>query len=81
MSALLIVIDKGSRLEKAAETMIKNKVRHLAVSDSNNQIIGIISSKDLIRLSIDKLESICNTTPQLLKALYWEEEPIEELGF
>jgi signal-transduction protein with cAMP-binding, CBS, and nucleotidyltransferase domain len=81
MSAPLIAIDKGSGLEKAAEIMIKNKVRHLAVSDSNNQIIGIISSRDLIRLFIDKLEAIGNTTPQLLKALYWEEEPIEEPGF
>jgi signal-transduction protein with cAMP-binding, CBS, and nucleotidyltransferase domain len=81
MSSPLIVIDKGLGLEKAAGTMIKNKVRHLAVSYSNNQIIGIISSRDLIRLFIDKLESIGNTTPQLLKALYWEEEPMEGLGF
>jgi signal-transduction protein with cAMP-binding, CBS, and nucleotidyltransferase domain len=79
MSAPLIAIDKGSGLEKAAETMIKNKVRHLAVRDSNNQIIGIISSRDLIRLLIHKLESIGNNIPTLVKALYWQEEPIQEL--
>ena len=59
MSAPLIDIDKDSAVEKAAEIMIKNKVRHLGVRDSssNHQIIGIISSRDLIRLLIHKLES------------------------
>jgi signal-transduction protein with cAMP-binding, CBS, and nucleotidyltransferase domain len=59
MSAPLIAIDKDSAVEKAAEIMIKNKVRHLGVRDSssNHQIIGIISSRDLIRLLIHKLES------------------------
>ena len=62
--------------------MIKNKVRHLGVRDSNNnsQIIGIVSLRDLIRLLIHKLESIDNDVPPLVKALYWQEEPIEELN-
>jgi CBS domain-containing protein len=58
MSAPLIAIDKDSAVEKAAEIMIKNKVRHLGVRDSSNhQIIGMISSRDLIRLFIYKLDS------------------------
>ena len=58
MSAPLIPIDKDSEVEKAAEIMIKNKVRHLGVRDSSNhQIIGLISSRDLMRLLIHKLES------------------------
>ena len=58
MSAPLIPIDKDSEVEKAAEIMIKNKVGHLGIRDSSNhQIIGIISSRDLMRLLIHKLES------------------------
>src|SRR5918912_2965991 len=61
MSAPLITIDKNSTVEYAADIMIKNKVRHLGVtysSSSNNnhaQIIGIVSSRDLVRLFIHKL--------------------------
>jgi CBS domain-containing protein len=77
MSAPLIVIDKDSSVEKAAEIMIERKVRHLAVEDNNHKIIGIISSTDLTRFLIDKLEANDNISP-LLKALYWQEEPIEE---
>src|SRR5919202_1731615 len=53
MSAPLITIDKNSTVENAAYIMIKNKVRHLVVSGSskhNTQIIGIVSSRDLVRL-------------------------------
>ena len=64
--------------------MIKNKVRQFGVTDSsstnNSQIIGIISSRDLIRLLIHKLEYIDNDVPPLMQALYWQEEPMEELN-
>jgi CBS domain-containing protein len=47
MSAPLIAIDKDSAVEEAADIMIKNKIRHLGVRDSNSnnnsQIIGIVS--------------------------------------
>ncbi len=60
MSAPLITIEKNSTVEDSADIMIKNKVRYLGVSDSssskhNAQIIGIVSSRDLVRLFTDKL--------------------------
>ena len=85
MSAPLITIEKNSTVEDAADIMIKNKVRHLGVSDSsskhNAQIIGIVSSRDLVRLCIHKLgnnEKIL--TNQLISNYYWQEEPIEEIN-
>src|ERR687885_1296549 len=86
MSAPLITIDKNSTVEYAADIMIKNKVRHLGVtyssSSSNNaQIIGIVSSRDLVRLFIHKLgknEKVL--TNQLINNYYWQEEPVEEIN-
>jgi signal-transduction protein with cAMP-binding, CBS, and nucleotidyltransferase domain len=79
MSAPLITINKDLVVQEAARAMIKNKVRHLAVeNNSTHQIIGIISSTDLTRFLIDKLEMDSDSS-SLLKALYWQEEPLEEL--
>jgi CBS domain-containing protein len=84
MSAPLIAIYKDSAIEEAADLMIKNKVRHLGVTDSSNndaQIIGIISSRDLIRLFIHKLgQHEKMLTNQLIADYYWQEEPMEELN-
>jgi CBS domain-containing protein len=83
MSAPLISIDKDSAIEEAADTMIKNKVRHLGVTSSSNnnpQIIAMVSTRDLVRLLIHKLNSSDNHVPMLIKALYWQEEPLEELN-
>jgi len=77
MSSPLITINKNLLVEEAARIMIKNKVRHLAVEEVNDHhIIGLISSTDLIRFLMDKLEQESDTS-SLLKALYWEEEPLE----
>jgi signal-transduction protein with cAMP-binding, CBS, and nucleotidyltransferase domain len=79
MSSPLITINKNLVVEEAARIMIKNKVRHLAVEEVNDHhIIGLISSTDLIRFLMDKLE-LESDTSSLLKALYWEEEPLEEV--
>jgi CBS domain-containing protein len=87
MSAPLITIDKNSTVEDAADIMIKNKVRHLGVtyssssSNHNAQIIGIVSSRDLVRLFIHKLgknEKVL--TNQLINNYYWQEEPVEEIN-
>jgi signal-transduction protein with cAMP-binding, CBS, and nucleotidyltransferase domain len=79
MSSPLITINKNLLVEEAARIMIKNKVRHLAVEEVNDHhIIGLISSTDLIRFLTDKLE-LESDTSSLLKALYWEVEPLEEV--
>src|ERR687885_644174 len=92
MSKHLITIDADSSAFEAAkkmsDIMIKNKVRHLGVtysssssSNHNAQIIGIVSSRDLVRLFIHKLgknEKVL--TNQLINNYYWQEEPVEEIN-
>jgi len=84
MSAPLITIDKDSTSEHAANVMIKNKVRHLGVtasSENNPRIIGIISSRDIVRLylhTLGKHEKML--TNQLIDNYYWQEEPMEEIN-
>jgi CBS domain-containing protein len=84
MSAPLIAIYKDSVVEEAADIMIKNKVRHVGVTDSSNknpQIIGIVSSRDLVKLFIHKLgQHEKMLTNQLIADYYWQEEPMEELN-
>jgi CBS domain-containing protein len=48
MSFPLITIDADSEIEKAAEQMVENGIRHLAVTQ-NGQVIGMISMRDLLR--------------------------------
>lgn len=44
----LICIKNGATLKQAKEAMRENRVRHLPVVNSDNQIIGILSKHDLI---------------------------------
>ena len=77
MSTPLITIHKDLLVQEAARTMIKNKVRYLVVENkSNHQIIGIISTTDLTKFLIDRLE-LDSDTSSFLKDLYWLEDPIE----
>jgi signal-transduction protein with cAMP-binding, CBS, and nucleotidyltransferase domain len=79
MFSPLLTINKNLLVEEAARIMIKNRVRHLAVEEVNDHhIIGLVSSTDLTRFLMDKLE-LRSDTSSLLKALYWEEEPLEEI--
>jgi len=84
MSAPLITVDKDSTVEHAANTMIKNKVRHLGVTagnENNPEIIGIVSSRDIVRLYLHALEKHENMlTNQLIDNYYWQEEPMEEIN-
>lgn len=82
MSSPLITIDKASVIEEAAQVMLRNKVRHLGVTDDNgsDRIVGVVSSVDLTKLLINRLQSVDHDVPLLLRALYWQEEPSEELG-
>jgi CBS domain-containing protein len=83
MSSPLITVNKFLTVENAVQIMLKNKIRHLGVTDDNgnDRIIGIISSVDLIKLLMHNLQSIDHDVPPLLRALYWQEEPLEELNF
>ncbi|HZD33779.1 MAG TPA: CBS domain-containing protein [Nitrososphaeraceae archaeon] len=81
MSSPLITIGKASTIGDAAQIMLRNKLRHLGVTDDNgsDRIVGVISSVDLTKLLINRLQSVDHDVPLLLRALYWQEEPSEEL--
>ncbi|RTZ96757.1 MAG: signal transduction protein [Deltaproteobacteria bacterium] len=49
MSAPLITFPVDAPIFEACMAMIQQDIRHLAVHDSNNQVIGILSSRDIIR--------------------------------
>jgi len=55
MKTPLIVIDPYVDIEKAMQTMIKCNIRRLPVIE-NNELIGIITVKDILRLSPMLLE-------------------------
>ena len=79
MSSPLITIHKDLVVQEAARTMIKNKVRHLVIENKRTQnVVGIISSTDLIKFLIDRLE-LDSDSSSFLNDLYWLEEPAEEL--
>ena len=74
MSAPVATASKNSLVERAADLMIKNKIRHLAVEDNYGNIIGIITATDLARYLRRKLPS---TDPEILEAIYAYDEPSE----
>jgi signal-transduction protein with cAMP-binding, CBS, and nucleotidyltransferase domain len=72
MSAPVATVSSNSLIEKAADLMIKDKVRHLIVENSYGDIIGVITTTDLARYLRGTLPS---TDPQILEAIYAYDEP------
>lgn len=77
MSTPLVAVDKDSPIERAAEAMTKNGIRHLAVEDGN-KIIGMITTTDLSRYVKEKLLDKEHISRPVLEVLYPSEEPSEE---
>ncbi len=77
MSSPIITINKDLLVKEAAITMIKNRMRHIAVENNAHEIIGMVSSTDLTKFLIEGLEDSSDNL-SLLRSLYWQEEPIEE---
>ena len=76
MSSPLASIPKQSSVEELAESMIKKRVRHLAVSD-NDEIVGIASVSDIARYLKQKLTS--KEAESLLEAISPTDEERERL--
>lgn len=72
MSAPVATVNKDSLVERAADLMVKNKIRHLALEDDYGNIIGVITATDLARYLRRKLPP---TDPEILEAIYAYEEP------
>ena len=77
MSTPLGSVDKNSTIERAAEAMARNAIRHLAVEDGN-KIIGMITTTDLSRYVKEKLLDKERVSRPILEVLYPSEEPSEE---
>jgi CBS domain-containing protein len=77
MSTPLISIEQKSPIERAAEAMAKNGIRHLAVED-RGKLIGMITTTDLSRYVKEELLAEERISHSVLEVLYPSEEPSEE---
>jgi homoserine O-acetyltransferase len=61
MSQFVAKIRKNSSIEEAAKSMIKDKITHIPVVNSEDKLIGIVTAWDIskaVALKYDKLEDI-----------------------
>ena len=72
MSAPIATASKSSLVERAADLMVRNKIRHLAVEDNYGNITGVITATDLAHYLRRKLPP---TDPEILEAIYAYDEP------
>lgn len=77
MSTPLAYVDQDSPIERAAEVMSKNGIRHLAV-EAGNKITGMITTTDLSRYVKEKMLDTKRISHSVLEVLYPSEEPSEE---
>jgi CBS domain-containing protein len=57
MSSPVLSITKDAMVEEAARLMIRQRVRHLLVVNSRQEVVGIITATDLARYLKQKLAS------------------------
>jgi signal-transduction protein with cAMP-binding, CBS, and nucleotidyltransferase domain len=79
MSSPLITISKNSTINDATKLMVEKKIKHLAIHE-NNDIIGIITTYDLIKFLRNKIKSM-DLDSNLLDAISMADIPLEEGGF
>lgn len=79
MSSPLITISKNSTINDATKLMVEKKIKHLAIYE-NNDIIGIVTTSDLISFLRNKIKSI-DLDSNLLDAISMADIPLEEGGF
>ena len=79
MSSPLITISKNSTINDATKLMVEKKIKHLAIHE-NNDIIGILTTYDLINVLRNKIKSM-DLDSNLLDAISMADIPLEEGGF
>ncbi len=79
MSSPLITINKNSTLSDATKLMVEKRIRHLAIKE-NNDIIGIVSTSDLINVLKNRIKNV-DLDSNLLNALSMTDIPLEAGGF
>lgn len=84
MSRPIVSISRAASVEEAAESMVKNRVRHLVVRESpdkgvgEGEIVGIMSASDIARYLKQKLVSR-EAESRLMEAIYPTETEGERL--
>ena len=78
MSAPVATVDEGASMEEAAEEMVKNRVRHLAVRDGSKALVGMVTATDFA-WHLSRKAAGGARTMTILDALYSAEEPGEEI--
>ena len=79
MSSPLITINKDSSVNAATKMMVEKRIRHLAIKE-NNDIVGIVTTSDLINVLKNRIKSM-DLDSNLLDAISMTEIPLEEGGF
>ncbi|MDF2738277.1 MAG: hypothetical protein K0S93_2137 [Nitrososphaeraceae archaeon] len=79
MSSPLISISKNSSINDATKLMVEKKIKHLAIHE-NNDVIGIVTTYDLINVLRNKMKSM-DLDSNLLDAISMADIPLEEGGF
>ena len=79
MSSPLITISKNSSINDATKLMVEKKIKHLAIHE-NNDVIGIVTTYDLINVLRNKMKSM-DLDSNLLDAISMTDIPLEEGGF
>ena len=79
MSSPLITISKNSSINDATKLMVEKKIKHLAIHE-NNDVIGIVTTYDLINVLRNKMKSM-DLDSNLLDAISMADIPLEEGGF
>ena len=53
----LITADRSTTVEKVAKIMLKNGIRKIPIVDQNNDLVGIITTTDLVMFLLPKIKS------------------------
>jgi CBS domain-containing protein len=79
MSSPLLTITKNTTIKDATKFMLEKRIRHLAVSDGN-EILGIITTRDLINDMKSKIKQEMNIDYNIFDMMTMTDIPLEEGG-
>ncbi|MFB5598714.1 MAG: cyclic nucleotide-binding/CBS domain-containing protein [Nitrososphaeraceae archaeon] len=80
MSSPLLTISKETTIKEATKFMLEKRIRHIAISDGE-EILGIITTRDLINDMRSKIKPEMNLDYNILDMMNMTDIPLEEGGF
>ena len=57
MTSSLFTVNEHDTLVRARELMLAHRIRHLPVVDSQSRFIGLLSQRDLLAVTVSRLEA------------------------